>query len=621
MSALGTPGTTPNSTLDANAFAKCAPSLRTNIRQCGTVTQMNAAPMTLDYLTTVFQKSNDFRVMNSLFRHDLEIKMCESVQNGLYDFFMAQKVNMSRKMRVSELSTGRFEIAPFIKAKQYSPINNEYWIASAGIATAGAAQGGDDLTLGYGKAAGSNWRVTVTTSTNIPIDLAYFPVGLRVFMEGKSTAGSAVRTAWEITGSLLYGDNSARLYLKGRNNASNLLPHYSDKLTDPGSPLKMILRRGTPNVNDYEKWCVESPALINHKLVPFWVETTRFTTCWSELYEKWRTQVLSNAFYEEFFDLDEKEKNKQLGADWQRRFVNQMFWGKPRQYQNMSEYDELDQIKAFDGALIGQTTGTNPVTGEAGQLGSLGSGGGAVIARRADAVGIYEQLGECDRVVDVQGIEALNLPNLFTEMYNMMRVREANGHANPKAFDVFTDSVTAELINQAMLKYYQAKSQNMLHIEISGIGAMYKKAEFGFNYRTYPLFWPPGVTMNVLTHYMFDDWRAAGQNLSASDNTTRVLWVLDFAGIYPGILASNRKVWNTGDIAKLAEISKDYACVMAANEERHTLNSIMFTVIVECPASNLIVENFTGAVPEYATASSIQYPPVTTSTSATTLPY
>jgi hypothetical protein len=122
--ALGTPGTTPNSTLDANAFSKCAPSLRTNIRQCGTVTQMNAAPMTIGDLD-VFQKSSDFRVMDALFRHDLEIKMCESVQNGLYDFMMAQRVNMSRKMRISELTPGRFEIAPFIKAKQYSPINDE----------------------------------------------------------------------------------------------------------------------------------------------------------------------------------------------------------------------------------------------------------------------------------------------------------------------------------------------------------------------------------------------------------------------------------------------------------------------------------------------------------------
>lgn len=609
MPALGTPGSTPSaySTLDANAFSKCAPSLRTNIRQCGTVTQMNAAPMTLDYLSTVFQKSNDFRVMDSLFRHDLEIKMCESVQNGLYDFFMAQKVNMSRKMRVSELSTGRFEIAPFIKAKQYSPINNEFWYASGGVATSGAIYGGD--TLAYGSETGSNWRVDVVSTTNIPVDLAYFPVGERVFMEGKSTAGSATRTAWRVTGSLLVTNTYARLYLASENRGSHLLNYLSDKLSHPTTAL---LRRGTPNVNDFEKWCVEAPTVLNWKNVPFWIETTRFSMCWSELYEKWRTLVLSNAFYDEFFNLDEAEKNKQLGSDWQKRFVNQIFWGKPREYQNMSEYDQLDEIEAFDGALIGQTTG---------QVSGLGTDGGAVIARRANAVGIYEQLAECDRIVDVQGLYPLNLPNLFTEFYNMMRVREGNNRANPKSFDVFTDSVTAELINQAMLLYYQRKSQNMLQIQVSGIGEMYKKAEFGFNYRSYPLFWPPGVTMNVLTHYMFDDWRAAGQSLAANDSTTRVLWVLDFTGIYPGILASNRKVNNTGDLEKLAAISPDFACVMKTNTKRQTLTSVMFTTVVECPASNLIVENFTGAVPEYATATGPSYPNATSTTSSTTLTF
>jgi len=604
--ALGTPGTTPNSTLDANAFSKCAGSLRTNIRQCGTVTQMNAAPMTVTDLS-VFQKSTDFRVMDALFRHDLEIRMCESVQNGLYDFFMAQKVNLSKKLRVSELSPGRFEIAPFVKARQYSPINDEYWYASGGVATSGAAQDGDVVT--NGTVVGSEFRVDVVSTTNIPIDLNYFPVGMRVFMLGKSDAGSATRTAWKVTGNLLSG-TSARLYLDAENANSNLLAYLSDKLAYPTTAL---LTRGTPNVNDFEKWCVESPTVLNWKMVPFWTETTRWSMCWSSLYEKWRAQVLSNGLFQEFFDLEETQKNKQLGRDWQKRFVQQMFYGKPLAYQNLSEYDSLEEIEAFDGSLLGEVANSGLVT-------ELGADGGAVVARRANAVGIYEQLAECNRIVDLQGIYALNLPNLFTELYNMMRVREGNGHANPKAFDIFTDSVTAELINQAMLLYYKAKSQDMLQININGEGAAYKKAEFGFLYRTYQLFWPPGVTINVITHFFFDDLRAAGvANLAADDSTTRVLWVLDFTGIYPAILASNRKVHNTGDLSKLASISPDFACVMATNTKRQTLTSTMWTMIVECPASNLIVENFTSAVPEYETAAGPDYPVATSTTSSTTL--
>jgi hypothetical protein len=59
--------------------------------------------------------------------------------------------------------------------------------------------------------------------------------------------------------------------------------------------------------------------------------------------------------------------------------------------------------------------------------------------------------------------------------------------------------------------------------------------------------------------------------------------------------------------------------VMATNTKRQTLTSLMWTMIVECPASNLIVENFTSAVPEYATASGPSYPPATSTTSSTTV--
>jgi len=610
MPDIGTPGTTPSafSTLDAGAFAKCAPSLRTNIRQCGTVTQMNAAVPTVDELATMFQKSNDFRVMEALFHHDMEIKMCEPVQNGLYDFFMAQKVNMSHRLNTKRLSRGLIEIAPFVMARQYSPINDEWWLATGGKATSGAAQDGDTLT--YGSATGSNWKVDVASTTNIPISLNYFPVGQRLFMQGKSTAGSATRTAWKVTGGLLNADGlHATIYLKGQNSNSALLPYLSDKLSHPTTALLQI---GTPNVSDYEKWCSEDPTVLNWKNVPFWVETTRWSMCKSELYDKWRKLVLENGYYQEFFDLEEIERNKQLGAQWQKRLVRQMFWGKPLDNQDTTNYDDLEQITSFDGSLIGQSTG---------QISGLGADGASVIGRRANAVGIYEQLAACDRVVDLQGSYPLNLPRLFTELYNMMRIREGNNHANPKSFDLFTDSTTAELINQAMIAYYLAKAQNAARFNINVDTQPYKKAEFGFLYRSYQLFWPPGVTINVITHYMFDDWRAAGLTMSETDDTTRVLWVLDFTGIYPGIIASNRKVHNTGDLTKLAEISPDFACVMAVNTKQQTLTSMMWTMVVECPASNLIIENFNGEIPEHATASGPTYPPATSTTSATTLPY
>lgn len=589
--ALGTPGTTPNSTLNTNAFAKCLPAIGTNIRQCGTVTQMNAAVPTTDELATLYQKSGDFRVMEALFHADMEIKMCEVVQNGLYDFFMAQKVNIQGRVNSKRLNRGLIEIAPFIMARQYSPINNEYWKLTNGASTAAVPSDG-----GVNAGVACDWLFRVTSTTNMPVDVNFFPPGQRVYVEGKSDFGSAVRLAYKVVAAR---DNTTyvTIYLDGQNTASNLIHDYSDKLAHLTTGL---LRRGSPNVNDYEKFCQEAPTVLNWKNVPFWVETTRQSMCKSSLYDKWRKLVMEdNMLYREFWDLDEIQRNKQLAMDWQKRMVNNMFWGKPLDNQTLAAYDDLEQITVYDGSAYG-----------------LGVDGAAVVGRRANAIGIYEQLAECDRIADLQGGQ-LNLPALFTELYNIMRVRETNGHANPKAIDMFTDSVTAELINQAMVLYYKAKSGEQLRFTADVLGPP-KKAEFGFNFRSYALFWPPGVTINVITHYYFDDWRTAGHAaIGATDNTTRVLWVLDFTGIYPGILATNRVVQETGDLKTLAAVNPDFACVMAVPTKQQTLTSVTWTMIVECPASNLILENFNDSVPEYATLTGV-YPPVTTSTSATT---
>lgn len=552
--------------LTSTSFSKCAPSLSTNIKQCGTVTLCSAKPLTTDDLTSTYLKSGDYKVMEALFHHDMEIKQCETVQNGIYDFLMANKVNMSKRITTSRANSGLIQIAPYVLARQYSPINNEYWIFNSGSA-----------------GANSTWVVNVVSSTNIPIDARSFPAdangqnGMRVYLDGKSVGGSSTKTAWLVISTV---DNGTYLTLTLQSqNLGSYLP--ADKL---GSPVHGILRRGTPNVSDYEKFCQEAPAYLNWKNVPFWVETSRTSMCKSSNYDKWRKLLLEdNALFREFGDLDDIQKNKQLGADWQRRLCNAFFWNKPiSQYQTLADYDQLDAIDAYDGSSVG-----------------LGADGATCQGFRANAVGVYEQLAECSRIVDLQGAQ-LNLPALFVELYNMMRVREGNGSSNPRSIDIFTDSVTAELINQAMIVYYNSKSNNTLRLTKS-VDRMIKKAEFGFYFEQYTLFWPQGMTINVITHYFFDDYLTAA-NLGGlqvgTGNTARVLWLLDFSGIYPGILASSRVVAETGNLKTMASINVDFACVMKVPTREQTLTSVTWTIIVECPSSNLIVENFSSQVPE-----------------------
>lgn len=581
--------------LNANAFSKCAPNIGTNIRQCGTVTQCNAKPVTQDELQSLYLKSGDFRVMDALFKHDMEIKMCEAVQNGLYDFFMANKVVVNKNIQTRRLSAGVLEIAPFVLARQFSPINNQYWKFTGGT-TAGTTY---------------DYKVTVSSVTNIPVDINSFPdrstdgIGIRVMLHGKSTGGSVVEKMYECGTCNDNGNGTMTLELIDKNAGTFL---DADKVSAFAGGVG-ILRRGTPNVNAYEKWCTEAPTYLNWKNVPFWVEETRHSMCWSDLYQKWKKLVLEgNMLYDEFFNLDETQKNKQLGKDWQDRITYQIFWGKGFQYQTADAYDQLDDILDYDGSAFG-----------------LGVDGGRCVGKRASIVGIYEQMAQCQRIQDCQGAQ-LNLPALFQEFYNMMRVRKGAGRHNVMQFDCFTDSVTAEKINQAMMVYYVAKSNNTFRttLDVSGAspGARFsetKKAEFGFYFRSYPLSFPQGVTFNVIWHEFFDDYIAAGTAaLGASDNTTRVLWVLDSAGIYPGLISSDRKVLDTGKLKELAAINSSFGCVMKVPTRQQTLVSTTLTVIVECPKGNMIVENFSSAVPE-ATVLAGTYPTALgTSTTTTT---
>lgn len=573
-----------NLLLQTNAFSKCAPNISTNIKQCGTVTLCNAKSMLSTELASSYTRSGEYLVMEALLQTDFEIKMCDTVQNTLYDFLMANKVSISAKWKggAQRVNSGLINIAPFVLARQYSAINNAYWAVSGGTSS------------------GENWQVDVASTTNIPPDVRSFAVDERVYITGETGGGTKTMTSWKVVSATLI-NNAVRLVLSPQNSGSYLA---SSRLA---SPVTGILTRGTANKNDYEKYCAEPPAYLNWKNVPFWVETQRTSMCKSSLYDKFRKLLMEgNPLYREYGDLDEIERNRQLGADWQRRMVETMFWGKPiSANQTLTLYSSLEDIETFDG-------------------GSLGVDGAKCVGKRANMVGIYEQLAQCGRVMDLQGAQ-LNLISLFNELYNIARTRQGAGKQQSTVIDIFTDNITAEAINQAMISYYLAKSQNTLRVTVPAGGNPgvnfnrdqdLQKAEFGFNYRSYNLFYPANVRINIISHYFFDDYLTANSSVSGQSNAGRLLLVLDFSGIYPGIASSNRVVQKTGDLKTLASISPDFGCVLQVPTQEQTLTSVTGTMIVECPAGNLWLENFSSAVPAVTSGGPV-YPPTTTTTTTT----
>lgn len=578
-------------TVNPNIFEKCAPALKSNIKQCGSVVRCDAKPITADEFQTVFLRSGDFRIMDALFKADFEIGMCEVVQQGLYQFLMANKVNVSRKMSSRRVNSGLTEIAPFVLARQYSPINDEYWTISS-----------------VTNPSATTIHCHARSTTNIPADIRYFPADSVVFIQTLCTGGTVSHTAWKVVSATLStGGTYVHLVLESQNDGSYLPADKVDAdLSEMAEGTLGLLTLGTNNIHNKEKWCSEYPAIINWKNVPFWIQTSRWSTCRSSTYDQWRSYLMQgNPLYQEFFDLDEIEKNRQLSLSWQKRFVRTFFSNKPLPNQNMNDYDQLEPITSYTDLLGWDNTGQA-------QQSIFGADGGNCIGYRANAVGLYEQMAQCGRIADCQGLQ-LNLPALWDALYLMMRVRKGRNNPNPGEFDLFMDTVTAAQFNKAMIKYYNSFSDGMARLNINGEGfQLAKRANFGFNYRTYPLFWPEGVVINVVTHEFFDDYLSASAT-AGQGGASRVIWILDFTGIYPGILASKRVEARTGDLAAMARLNTSYACVMEVDTMDQTLNSLTFTIVLECPGANLIIENFSDEVPEHAVKVGA-YP----STSATT---
>jgi hypothetical protein len=562
-------------------FQKCAPAIKSNIQQCGTVTACSAIPLQSGDLTTVYMSGSDYRIMEGLLMHDMEIRMCAQTQYGLYDFLMSNRVNLSKKINSVRLNSGLIEVAPFIMGRQYDPINNEYWI------------------VGNGRASGSNWVVEVSSSANIPFDLRNWPVGEYVYILSQSSGGTKSTTAWTVVSAVDNGDNTGDITLAAANSGSHL---NSAQLSNPVNGIAMI---GTNNVNDYENFCNEQAAYMNWRNVPFWVQTTRNSLCKSSNYDKWRALLLEdNPLYREFGDLDDVQRNKQLGLDFQKRFVRSIFYQKKlNSNQTLANYNSLPQIESYqDASLLG-----------------LGTDGDTCQGFRANAEGIYEQMAACNRIADLQG-GTLNIPNLARTLYAMMRVRESNNSNSARTFDIFTDSVTAETFNQSMIQYYASKSADQngnttLRLTMS-VDNQVKTANFGFNYRSYKLFWP-NITINIVTHDFFDDMLTAMGQVSQS-NVGRVLWILDFSGIYPGILATNKVIAKTGDLKTLAAVDANFACVMKVPTREQTMTSITYTVVVECPAGSVIIENFNNQIFSLTDDGVSVYPSQATSTTTTT---
>lgn len=549
--------------IGSNIFStvgRCSPAIGTSYDSCGTVTRCNVIGATPTDLTSIFTDGSDFRDMSSLLAVQFEMKACGVRVNGLFDFLMASSRNFSGFLNKKRIRGSESLVEPFVLGQQKSIINDEYWtvLASVGPAPPGGAQ------------------FHIINRYGIELNVEWFVAGARVFIFSKTAGGTATRTAWRVLAAELStygGQNTILITVIGENAGSYM---NAPKLETPTSGFLVI---GTNNVSDWERYCHNRPALNPNRFVPFWVQTSRWTMCTDSLYEEWFAKLLAtNEYFRQFGDVTIAERNRQYGMLFQREWLNSFWWNKAiSANQTLALWKNLDKIYTYGGSPLYLPNESR------------------CVGFRANAVGVYEQLFQCGRVRDLQG-QQLNLIELFDELYSIHRSRSNQGKP-ADSIDIYTDTTTAYLFHRAMIRYYNQQYEGLARFNISVTEG--EHGVLGFRWSSYYLLFPKGVTINIITHFFFDDIGDAAE-AEGMTSSARFLWILDLGGgIYPGIVASNRKVFTTGRLEDLAKVDQAYACVMENPTQEVSLNSVTWTAVVECPPDNLVIENFGDFIPDY----------------------
>lgn len=569
------------SQLYGDGTARCQVAVSNSYDSCGTITRADIRYATPAGLASIFQDGEGtWRDMESLLATQLELKACGIKVSGLYDWLMSSSKGMGKQLNVRKVKGTDSILEPFILANQKSVINSEYWaIANGWDADDGAYDG--PLSAG----TSSQRIVRIISRHDLDGDKNWFTSRSTVHIFGRSSGGTALRGQWKVEDSAVATDKSYVDLLLSTQNGNSSTPYD----TAPGQTVTGYFHAGvvvvgTNNVNDFESWCQNRPALNPNRMIPFWFQTSRYTLCVDSFYKEWLEKLMSNnPLFSKFGDVSLAERNKQLGAEFQKEWLRSFFWGKALPNQSLANWTSLDQINSVNSTIF--DTGTE----------------NKLVGYRANAIGVYEQLRQCGRVFDLQG-QTLNLREFFEQLYLIKRSRESQGR-DASSIDIWTDSRTAAEFQRAMVAYYDAETNGLarFNYNVPSTGVI---NTLGFRVRSYELVWPIGLTINILSDNFFDDTVSAAQTEADAHgqpgfvNQSRFLMVLDLGGgIYPGVIASNRKVHTVGQLEDLARIDSTFACAMENPTREVTLNSQTWTAVVECPSDNIIIENFSDRQP------------------------
>lgn len=536
--------------------------------------------------------------MTAWLKTQFEMQACGYRRNGFAAWLMSSAKGMSSLMNVQKRDRGPSLIQPYIVGRQVSPVSLDYWAISNGWATGtyhatnaplaypGTAANTADYPLGATTTGNRVIRVIAPytyydssaatgSTTGVKLDAGWFNKRHALYILN-AVSGAAKTGQWKVLQSAAASDGSfVDVEIQELNAGMSGMS---------STPTNGIVLVGINNVNDYEAWCANAANYNPVKHVPFWFQTRRRTRRVDKTYLDLLARLIEdNAYFEQFYNLPIAERNRQDEENWNRQFVNSFLFGrKISANQTVDLWNSLDTINT-----AGWGSGDGGIPAE-------------MVAKRANMIGVYDQLKADSRVVDMAN-QAVNIPTLITQLEQVRRTRKAQNR-DAGSIDIYCDQTTKKNLEVGFINYTKAKYGDILRINIEAGGN-----DWGFEWQTVKF---PGINfkINLIQSETFDDISSAFSNnyynagTITKDNSTahqqfssrgRFAIVLD-AGkggtVYPGVLGSNRKVRTIGEIETLAKTDATMACVMEHPTYTMTQTSETVTAIVEDPACSLWIE-------------------------------
>lgn len=576
MADIKVPAAGTGFTISDDIFARCVPTASVDASLCDGFNFENIKPTTQSDLETIYTASGQARLVGTLLEPDIMGVACQRKRNGLADIIRAT-ARLDKKMSVSELGPGQYEIMPFLKMGVVNPINNNTWIF-----TNGTAAGTTETTPNT--AESFTWKGTVTSSRGIPPSTKWFNPRTTVTIHSRTAGGIVQFPVYKVLDSVLDGATLTVYLLNISAHAAD--PAYALGASIRGNPVQGILTRGLASVHPEESFCDQPPALNMNQIKLFWIGGTRRSFCVDERVQK-LLQLVSenNALYHRYGQVPEVQQLKQAAEDYDNRIVDSFLFGSALANQTLSGYGSLRKITYPGGDANSATFHLD----------------GKYVAYEASPVGLIPQLAECEdedgtpAYVDLSGAK-VDIQSLKQWLWRLSQIRKSIGkNADAKIIRCIVHSQFREVLVNAFIKYFKAKSDDTMRINFdpkdSGLGFTYTDIRLDF----------PSVTLRLMSEDGLDDWlddfKLAGNadNFADADfyKAGTLMLFLEWSTIYRAILEAGKVSLESGTPQDRAKVDDAFMCgPLRAPKKRVDHWWEIYTNVVECPIAQKVIAGF-----------------------------